>query len=329
MSRKKLVLVALLAVGFAAVNFATVSAKEPPGPVELAVVGDAPYGRGALERFPLLVESINWDPSVQSVVHIGDIKDGSAECTDAWNMSIRAAFDSFADPLVYTPGDNEWSDCHEFDGGATDPLERLDAVRDTFFPKKDRTLGGGKFKVKTQDKHFPENVRWEESDVMFATMHVVGSNNDLLPWTNETPAQTTARFGEFLDRNDANIEWLEKTFKKAKKSAGLALFLHADMWNPVERAQGVPFDGYTNFVERLAELSAEFGRPVVIVSGDTHGFRVDPGVEWFSLYGVAPQPNVTQIIVDVSVDSNSINWLRLVADPSSPTVFSWEEVELS
>lgn len=44
-------------------------------------------------------------------------------------------------PLVYTPGDNEWTDCHRVNNGAYDPLDRLAAVRKTFFPRPGFTLG--------------------------------------------------------------------------------------------------------------------------------------------------------------------------------------------
>ena len=47
----------------------------------------------------------------------------------------------FADPLVYTPGDNEWTDCHRTSNGGYTPTERLDVIRTTFFPQPGLTLG--------------------------------------------------------------------------------------------------------------------------------------------------------------------------------------------
>jgi hypothetical protein len=44
-------------------------------------------------------------------------------------------------PLVYTPGDNEWTNCHRVNNGVYDPLERLAAVPKTFFPRPGFTLG--------------------------------------------------------------------------------------------------------------------------------------------------------------------------------------------
>jgi len=51
-----------------------------------------------------------------------------------WNQGIFDLFERFRDPVVYTPGDNEWTDCHkkkEFSSGA--PLNELAAVRGLFF----------------------------------------------------------------------------------------------------------------------------------------------------------------------------------------------------
>ena len=53
-----------------------------------------------------------------------------------WNQKIFNLFAQFEDPLVYTPGDNEWTDCHEtkeFSSGA--PLNELAAVRSLFFAR--------------------------------------------------------------------------------------------------------------------------------------------------------------------------------------------------
>jgi len=87
---------------------------------------------------PQLIALINSDPAVHFVIHLGDIKAGSnSQCTDAYNLTIKALFDTFEDPLVYTIGDNEWTDCHKFsknNGLYTPTRQRLQAVRTLFFP---------------------------------------------------------------------------------------------------------------------------------------------------------------------------------------------------
>ncbi len=299
--------------------------------MDLAVIGDVPYGDAALAAFPTLIGAINADPKVRVAVHVGDIKSGSTECTEAWFEQVAQDFATFKDPLVYAIGDNEWTDCHRANNGGYDPLDRLAKVREIFFSDPGVTLGGRKKTVEAQ-AGYPENVLWQESRVTFSAYHIIGSNNGLDPWFGgaETPAQTAARVAEVTARNAANITWLEHAFAtaEAQGSAGVVLFFQADLWHPADRAEGADFSEHTAFVRRLSELAGAFGRPVLIVCGDSHDLRVDPGVPWFSLYGAAPRANVTQVVVDRSIEDD-MDWLRLHVDPAAPEVFSWEQVSVN
>lgn len=62
-------------------------------------------------------------------------------CSDAYFASTKAGFDAFQDPLVHTPRDNDWTDCHRADNGSFNPLERRAKVRQVFFPQPGVTLG--------------------------------------------------------------------------------------------------------------------------------------------------------------------------------------------
>jgi len=112
----------------------------------LAVFGDWPYGDAVFKAAPLLIGSINADPKVRLVIHVGDIHSGSQPCTGAglvptpptalpgYNDLIFGFFEQFKDPFVYTPGDNEWTDCHKAKQGKSGaPLNELAAVRALFF----------------------------------------------------------------------------------------------------------------------------------------------------------------------------------------------------
>ena len=72
-----------------------------------AVIGDVPYGSTQLGLFPKRIAQINADPNVKMVSHLGDI--GSGNCSSSYYQKIKSNFDKFVDPLVYTPGDNEWA----------------------------------------------------------------------------------------------------------------------------------------------------------------------------------------------------------------------------
>src|SRR5882672_4772386 len=90
----------------------------------LAVFGDWPYNDILLNSAHLLIDSVNSDPKVRLVLHVGDIHSGSQPCTGAglvpppttsdpgYNQAVFDRFAQFKDPFVYTPGDNEWTDCH-------------------------------------------------------------------------------------------------------------------------------------------------------------------------------------------------------------------------
>jgi hypothetical protein len=89
------------------------------------VIGDVPYGDAEIQAFPSYIEDLNAHKELSFVAHAGDIKNGSSQCTDQYFEAIKKNFDSFTAPLVYTPGDNEWTDCHRPNNGAYIPLERL------------------------------------------------------------------------------------------------------------------------------------------------------------------------------------------------------------
>ncbi len=116
--------------------------------------------------------------------HLGDIKNGSSRCDDPYFQLIRSDFDKFVNPLIYTPGDNEWTDCHRVNNGSYNPLERLAFDRKVFFNQPGMTLGQNPIKVNSQAwLGFPENVNLRRQGVDFAVVNVVGSNDDLQPWT--------------------------------------------------------------------------------------------------------------------------------------------------
>src|SRR4051794_41637577 len=90
-------------------------------PATLAVIGDTPYGQPQIDQFPGDVAEINADPAVSRVIHLADIKNGSSRCDTSYFRLVRSDFDGFADPLVYTPGDNEWTDCYRANNGGYQP----------------------------------------------------------------------------------------------------------------------------------------------------------------------------------------------------------------
>ncbi|MGI8686035.1 MAG: metallophosphoesterase [Acidimicrobiales bacterium] len=280
-------------------------------PVTVAVIGDVPYGTAQEATFGDLIGAVNDDPKVRAVIHVGDIKSGSTTCTDERFAAVEAAFKTFEDPLVYTPGDNEWTDCHRANNGAYNPLERLAAVRARFFAEPGTTLGRRSRRVDSQSA-LAENVRWVESRVAFATVHVIGSDNGLAPWTGlGLTAPTPAQGAEVAARVAAGVDWIDETFDEAEEGGldGVVLGMQADTWAPA------PSGAQQAIVERIAARSAAFDGQVLILQGDSHVFTADHPLAL---------DNVTRIVVHGEM--LPFEYLRLTIDHRQPELFSWERV---
>jgi hypothetical protein len=290
----------------------------------LAIIGDIPYGAALIAEFPADIAQINADPRVSRVVHLGDIKDGSSRCDDTYFAARRADFDRFKDPLVYTPGDNEWTDCHRANNGGYLPTERLTKIRQLFFPVRGRTLGDSE-KVDYQSRAYPENVMWDDDDVQYGVVHVVGSNDDQAPWFGdrkdaanvaqpETPSETALRSREYIGREAAALEWIDAIFDEAEDedAPGVVLGMQADMWDPTA-AQSA----FAPIKAVIADRAARFGKPVLLLQGDSHLLKVDTP---------AGMPaNLVRVVVQGSTNMPH-EWLRLQVDPASARVFSCEDV---
>ncbi|WP_327589959.1 metallophosphoesterase [Nonomuraea sp. NBC_00507] len=308
--RKSLLLSALIT---ASLLVPSVPAQASSGPsVTFALIGDTPYGDAQQAVFPKLVDSIDADPDVRFVLHAGDVKNGSSTCDDARFTTLAGLFGTFDDPFVLTPGDNEWTDCHRTAAGGYVPTERLEAVRRIFYPIAGRTIGGHPMGVRTQardarHRDYRENVLFTRSGVVFATVHVVGSENDLAPWSQlpggDRPAE---RLAEFEARKAAALDWIDNAFAVAGRTQapGVLLMMQAEPLNT---------PGFAEIRARIVERARAYGKPVVLAHGDEHVYEVEPGY--------AGVPNLTRL---ETYGDTAANWLRVTADPKSAAVFSWE-----
>jgi hypothetical protein len=305
-------------------------------PLTYAIIGDTPYGQPQIDNFPNDVAEINADPDVGLVVHLGDIKNGSSRCDTTYFEQIRADFDRFADPLVYTPGDNEWTDCHRANNGAYTPTERLDTLRRVFFDRPGWSLGRHSRRLAAQHPPYVENVAWSQRAVRFATLHVVGSNNDWLPWFDAT-AQSPAQVQEYTRRNAADLSWLARVFETAEiqHARAVVLAIQADMWDPAFSGPNdnpTQYDHFTDLVRALAGHARAFGGPVLLLDGDSHQFTddrplADPARPWQkAMYGLTRDvPNLRRITVNGST-TPCHEWLKLSIDPRAAGIFSIDRV---
>ncbi|MEU9241628.1 metallophosphoesterase [Streptomyces sp. NPDC048385] len=304
-------------------------------PFTFAVIGDMPYGSAEIADFPHVISQINADPDVTFVSHLGDIKNGSTVCSDAYFDMIKSEFDQFKDPLVYTVGDNEWTDCHRSNNGSYNPLERLAKIRQVFFPRPGRTLGQKSVRVTSQaDEGVPENVRYTRAGVAFAAVDVVGSNNSMAPWTGNTQP-TPEQAAEVLARTASVIGSIHDTFASARKhhDKAVTLMMQADMFDPtVSDPSYADYYAFQPIVAAIARESAAFDGPVYLFNGDSHVYNSDQplaaGSSWLSFYHLATAvPNLHRVTVDGS--SNAKDYLKVTVKPHTPQVLDWTRVPLA
>ena len=325
----------------------------------VAVYGDSPYGtkpgdNAQVAATPGFIGSINADPDVALVLHVGDIHSGKTYCTEAYDRQIFDLWTAFADPLVYTPGDNEWSDCHKAgEGGGVydattgqidyvldpatglpidyaggDPIANLDLVRSIFFSKPGVTLGKKKLVLSQglipdpfhkTDAKYVENVMFVQSQVLFVTINVPGGSNDDQDVWYGAPIASAAQTLEKAERDGADLRWLDYAFGFAKlaRLKGVVVQLQADMWDPEKGAAHQV--GYEPYVQALAAHTADFGGPVLLLNGDSHVYKSDSPLSAADpinyIHPGYDVSNLHRIVVHGS--TTPLEWLKLTVDPSA------------
>ena len=257
-----------------------VPAAQAAGTFQIGLIGDTGYSAGQDADLLAVRRSMAGYP-LAFVTHDGDIAEEGTACSDNRLHYVHDVFNGFSAPFVYTPGDNEWADCP----GST---ARLASIRRIFF-ESSQTLGKSKMSVSRQSGT-PENARWSRSGVYFATLNVPGPRGSGGPTT-------------------ADLAWLNGTFDAAEAAgaAGVMIIQQDD-----------PFAGGTpaSLLSALKKRTVGFGKPVVIVNGDTHIHRVDH--PWSDV------PNFTR--VETYGDSGTNHWVKATVNPASPSVFSFSSV---
>ncbi len=239
-----------------------------------ALIGDVPYSALDIERTQAVLATI--DPSCLFVIHVGDLKASADPCTDAFLDRRFELLRSSQLPLVFVPGDNDWSDCAKPNSGAMRPFERLDYLRNRLF-NEPRSLGVKTLEFEQQIKSspdfpVPENLRWIKDGALFVSLNRPGGV-DLRKFTN-----TESEMLSELYR--ANERWLRTAFELATKR-GIKLLAIAAHANPgFENDQHSwrvrsKRDRHAPFRRLLGDLTRQFDGHVLFMHGDTHWFQVN------------------------------------------------------
>lgn len=284
-------------------------------PFAFAAFGCLPYARypDSEAGYHRLIAEINRHRPAFTV-HLGDTKGSEEPTTDAFYLRRREEFDRFETALVYTPGDNEWTDTHTPRAGGHEPTERLARLRQIYFADE-RSRGRRPLALVTQRRdpahaRFVEHARWTEGGVVFATVHVVGSQNNHQP-------KVPGALEEWRERDAAVAAWVRATFAAARAAAAPAvgLFFQANPF-AVDRGRPGHDAGFGNFLQVLEEEARAFARPVLLVHADEHRYRLDRGLRFTA--GAEPVPNVTRL---ETFGGENLHGVLVTVDPASRDVF--------
>lgn len=314
--------------------------------------GDVPYSDlQALTGVPNLIADMNSQHLAFSV-HNGDLKGGRGTpgsvtpttCVDALYVQGVNFFNALHAPAMFTPGDNDWTDCDSAFNGGFDSLERLDHERKVFFSTP-FSFGKRRKRQEVQTtplclgfggSHVPcaENRRWTVGNVVYVTLNIQGSCNNLCD-VNPDPAEHAAR-------NAANIAWLNESFDKAESTGAAAIMIISQanpVWNVPDFTSGglarnpqtlvvtgVPpeLDGFRDFLIALRTRVIGFRKPVAYVHGDSHYPRIDK--PFLDAQGRRLE-NFTRVETfgDNSANgTNDVNWIKVNVNPRSREVFSYQ-----
>ncbi|HLB37681.1 MAG TPA: hypothetical protein VJL31_14010 [Gemmatimonadales bacterium] len=283
------------------------TAPLPPGSFAFGVFGDGPYRAWEMGRFQRVLEDAN-QADLQWFLHVGDIL--WYPCSNEVFGDRFYRLNQLRHPVIYTPGDNEWADCHEAIAGQYQPLDRLQHLRARFFPNPGTSFGGRAMVVTTQGQDsafsaFVENVRWHFGGFLFATMHMVGSGNASRPFEGRTAADDA----EVAARTRAAMAWMEETFRIAQSEGlkGVVLAIHGDPG--LEDYPAEVYASYTTWVQRLEELVKGFEGQVLLIHGDSHELLTDHPLR--DRVTGQPLSNFTRLETYGSPD---IGWVRVVVD---------------
>jgi hypothetical protein len=234
---------------------------------DFMALGDTAYRLPEdLPIYEALIDKINSAEPAFSI-HVGDIW-GANVCTEAEYKKVLAQFQRFRQPVVFTPGDNEWVDCRQpevisayirylrgeaepadlailgplqgFDAsharaGYDDVLARLTDIRRIFFPRPE-SLGATAMPLARQSEaqsaegttDYPEFV--ENAKWLHQGVQFVTVH--VTGSQNNFYINDEAVAAEAARRHRATIAWLQSAFADAKAADARALVIamHAQLF---------------------------------------------------------------------------------------------------
>lgn len=308
-----LVLVSMLGSLTAVATARPIEQPATPSSFTFALIGDLGYNAKQDLLFQNVLDELNATPGLAFVVHDGDLWGGGG-CADERYVGRLAQFQASVHPFIFTPGDNDWTDCH---GSGYDPVDRLNLERRLFF-SDGFSLGQQRLAQVRQSEDpayasYRENARWSYGGVTFITANVVGSRNNF-GRTDEMDAEAAARTA-------ANVEWLRRGFEAAERENSRAVMI---VWQANPFFERPPEDNaaFQPLLDALQDHALAFEKPVVLVHGDTHYFRIDNPLPSGPRAGRTAIANFTRV---ETFGQPNHHWLHVTVDPDDASVFTFRQ----
>jgi Calcineurin-like phosphoesterase len=252
-------------------------------------------------------------------MHLGDTK-GYGACDEEAQARQRDFFNTLDAPLVYAPGNNEWSECWRPEMGGADPVETLGVLRKVFYPDG-FSLGKTRMAVEREAAGedygaTPENSMWEKNGILFVALNVNGSGNNLVNLNEKM-------FAEFLSRDKANQAWIERAFARVESEhlKGVVFGFHSSLWLGTAEYRAGPFERVINALKKGA---SETEAQVLIVNGHAHAFIVDkPWQAWDNAAKTFAFGNVMRLQVPGWPEHKAV---EVTVEPKSPSLWSFREI---
>ncbi len=243
---------------------------------------------------------------------------------------------------MFTPGDNDWVDCDRTANGGYNSLERLDHERQLFF-NTPFSLGQHRMRVDVQSK--PTLPRCERADAVRREPALDGRRRHLRhaqrPGLVQQPLRHSARPGRVrgAQRRRHRVAATTRSRRaKARHSAAVMLISQADPgWDASDGDAGAAArsedarrdrrqpDGFQEFLSALRDDTVALRRSrsptstaTRTTSGSTSRSRTPLGQRLENFTRVETFGDHQEN------GDNDVHWLKVVVDPSSREVFSFQ-----
>ena len=180
-------------------------------------------------------------------------------------------FNQFARPLIFVPGDNEWTDCHRANNGGYDPLERLAFLR-TCSSRPIRASAAHDDARAAERESAVRGLSRERPLGRATTCSSSACTSSAATTTSAGRRPPTPNTRPVMPRTSPGCA------SRSRRPPSDGSQGRDDRHSGQSASSWPSATQRTGFNDFLAALEAEtiaFGGPVVLVHGDSHYFRID------------------------------------------------------